>query len=183
VPPLRAFPVIYANDVSRTADFWERLGFERVVALPSESGPGYVGLRRGTSEVAVVVWDWAAQHYGLKSPAGPRFEMYVYVDELDALVTDLGNAGINILATAADMPLGGRVATIADPDGNPVTLCLAQSADDEDDTEFWLATPGFRESLIEAEADIAAGRTYSGEEIAARFGLTPPDARSERDEI
>ncbi len=41
--------------------------------------------------------------------------------------------------------------------------CLARSADDEDDTDFWLATPGFRESLIEAEADIAAGRTYSAE--------------------
>ena len=50
-------------------------------------------------------------------------------------------------------------------------MCLAQSADDEDDTDFWLATPGFRESLIEAEADIAAGRTYSAEEVRARFGL------------
>ncbi len=43
---------------------------------------------------------------------------------------------------------------------------------DEDDTDFWLATPGFRESLIEAEADIAAGRTYSAEEVRARFGLS-----------
>jgi hypothetical protein len=56
-------------------------------------------------------------------------------------------------------------------------VCLAQSADDEDDTDFWLATPGFRESLIEAEADIAAGRTYSAEEVRARFGLAPREAR------
>ena len=124
---LRAFPVVYAvTDVRRTADFWQRLGFERFVELPSDIEPGYIGLRRGASEIAIVSWDWAAQRYGLKSPAGPRFEMYVYVDDLDTLVTDLRNDGIPVLANVADMPWGERVATIVDPDGNPVTLCLAQ---------------------------------------------------------
>jgi hypothetical protein len=56
-----------------------------------------------------------------------------------------------------------------------------QTADDEDDTDFWLAIPGFRESLIEAAADYAAGRTFSGDEIRARFKLPPRDARNERD--
>ena len=45
------------------------------------------------------------------------------------------------------------------------------SGDDGDDIEFWLAIPGFRESLIESEADAAAGRTVGEEEIRARFGL------------
>jgi hypothetical protein len=46
------------------------------------------------------------------------------------------------------------------PDG--MTNAADQSADDDDDdTDFWLAIPGFRESLIEAEADYAAGRTFS----------------------
>lgn len=125
--PLRAFPVVYAaTDVRRSADFWQRLGFERSVELPSDSNPGYIGLRRGASEIAIVSWDWSAQRYGLKPPAGPRFEMYVYVDDLDTLVTDLRNDGIPVLANVADMPWGERVATIVDPDGNPVTLCLAQ---------------------------------------------------------
>lgn len=126
--PLRAFPVVYAaTDVSRSAAFWrQRLGFERFFELPSDSEPGYIGLRRGTSEIAVVAWDWVAQRYGLKSPAGPRFEMYVYVDDPDTLVTDLRNDGIPVLADMAEMPWGERAATIVDPDGNPVTLCLAQ---------------------------------------------------------
>ncbi len=52
-----------------------------------------------------------------------------------------------------------------------------------DDTDFWLAIPGFRESLVEAEADYAAGRTFGEEEIRARFGLSPGDAgRAVRDE-
>lgn len=53
-----------------------------------------------------------------------------------------------------------------------------------DDTDFWLAIPGFRESLVEAEADYAAGRTFGEEEIRARFGLPPGGAgRAVRDGI
>jgi len=50
------------------------------------------------------------------------------------------------------------------------------SADDEDETAFWLSVPGLRESLAEAEADCAAGRTYGEDEIRARFGLPPRNA-------
>jgi len=52
--------------------------------------------------------------------------MYLYIDDLDTLVADLPNDAIPILADVADMPWGERAATILDPDGNPVTLCLAQ---------------------------------------------------------
>jgi hypothetical protein len=57
---------------------------------------------------------------------------------------------------------------------------VTDSADDsvnggKDDTDFWLAIPGFRESLLEAEADIAAGRTFGEEEIRTRFGLSLQD--------
>jgi hypothetical protein len=55
---------------------------------------------------------------------------------------------------------------------------------DDDDTDFWLTIPGFRESLVEAEADYAAGRTFGEEEIRARYGLPPGDARRPvRDQI
>ncbi|GAB4715603.1 hypothetical protein MOKP125_02610 [Mycobacterium avium subsp. hominissuis] len=43
--------------------------------------------------------------------------------------------------------------------------------DDEDETDFWLAVPDLRESLIEADADYAAGRTFGEDEIRARYGL------------
>ncbi|GAB5901802.1 hypothetical protein OKHIL_76130 [Mycolicibacterium mageritense] len=50
--------------------------------------------------------------------------------------------------------------------------------------DFWLAIPGFRESLIQAEADYAAGRTFGEEEIRARFGLPRGNGgRTVRDEI
>jgi hypothetical protein len=46
---------------------------------------------------------------------------------------------------------------------------------EEDETTFWLSVPGLRESLAEADADYAAGRTYGEEEIRARYGLAPRD--------
>jgi hypothetical protein len=38
--PGRAFPVVVATGVSRTAQFYERLGFERQFQLPEEGEPG-----------------------------------------------------------------------------------------------------------------------------------------------
>ena len=112
---LRAFPVIYApTDVSRTADFYHRLGFERVVELPSGCESVYISLRRGATELAVVAWDGPAQRYGLKAPPRPRFEIYVYVDDLHALMSDLRNAGVAVLADVADMSWSERAATVAD---------------------------------------------------------------------
>jgi len=51
------------------------------------------------------------------------------------------------------------------------------NGDPDDDTDFWLTIPGLRESLIDAEADYATGRTSGEEEIRTRFGL-PPRGRS-----
>jgi antitoxin YefM len=39
------------------------------------------------------------------------------------------------------------------------------------ETLYWLSQPGIKESLAEADADIAAGRTYGEDEIRAEFGV------------
>jgi lactoylglutathione lyase len=49
--------------------------------------------------------------------------MYVYVDDVDELVAQLRAEAVGVLKGPADMPWGERIATTADPDGNPVTLC------------------------------------------------------------
>ena len=118
----RAFPVVYATDVTATARFWERLGFTRHFQLPPDGQPGYVGLRRDGAELAVTAREWARDQYGLALGDGPRFEMFVYVDDVDALIEALRAEGTPILRDPADMSWGERIATIADPDGNPVAL-------------------------------------------------------------
>jgi lactoylglutathione lyase len=118
---VRTFPVLYTRDVGRAAAFWERLGFERRYSFP-EDEPGYVSLRRDGYDVAVTVAEWPAEQYGLAVGAGPRVEMFVYVDDVDALMDALRSEGVPVLREPADMPWGERIATIQDPDGNPVSL-------------------------------------------------------------
>ena len=120
--PHRAFPVVYARDVSRTAAFYEGLGFERHFQLPAEGEPGYVGLHREESELGVVSSAWPQDQYGAEIGEGVRFELFVYVDDVDALVERLRGGGTTVLREPADMPWGERVAYVVDPDGNPVAL-------------------------------------------------------------
>jgi lactoylglutathione lyase len=115
--------VLYATDVDRSARFWEELGFERHSQLPAGGEPGYVGLRAGTNELAVTSIQWARDRYGMTMGSGPRVEMYVYVSNLEALVERLRRRGIQVLREPEDMPWGERIASVADPDGNPVALC------------------------------------------------------------
>lgn len=95
---LRAFPVTYASDVEAVASSWERLGFRRHVQLPPEGEPGYIRLTRdGAGELAVTHEQWAADRYGLSPGNGPRFEMYVYVDDLDGMLARLTEARVTVL--------------------------------------------------------------------------------------
>ena len=118
----RAFPVVFAADVAAAAAFYEHLGFERHFQLPPDGEPGYVGLRRGAYEVAVVASSWPNEQYGASVGEGVRFELFVYVDGLDRLVEELRADGVAVLREPADMPWGERVAYVTDPDGNPVAL-------------------------------------------------------------
>jgi lactoylglutathione lyase len=121
----RGFPVVYASDVEKAARFWELLGFRRHFQLSAEGEPGYVGLRSDASaaELAVTNVQWAMDRYGLYMGDGPRFEMYLYVADLDGIVKQLADADVPILREAENMPWGERIATVADPEGNPVALC------------------------------------------------------------
>ena len=108
--------------MSATAAFYERLGFESHFRLPPEGEPGYIGLRRGACEVAVVASTWPDDHYGASVGEGVRFELFVYVSGVDELVEELRADGVPVLREPADMPWGERVAYVTDPDGNPVAL-------------------------------------------------------------
>jgi lactoylglutathione lyase len=51
--------------------------------------------------------------------------MYVYVDDLGATVQRLADTGVSILRQPEDLPWGERIASVADPEGNPVAICHA----------------------------------------------------------
>lgn len=48
---------------------------------------------------------------------------------------------------------------------------------EEADVDWPIDAADLRESLLEAEADRVAGRTFSADEIRARYGLPPSSSR------
>lgn len=126
--PDRAFPVIYAQDVARTVAFYERLGFEERFRLPPDGEAGYVGLCRRDAELAVVTADSPRQLLGVEVGERPRFELFIYVDDVDQSVRQLQASGATVLRHPEDMFWGERVAYVADPEGNPVALAAPQAS-------------------------------------------------------
>lgn len=120
--PDRAFPIIYAHDVDQTVGFYRQLGFEEHFRLPPEGQAGYVGLQRDGAGLAVVTVDSPRELLGLEVGERPRFELFVYVDDVDRCVEQLQTAGAAVLRQPEDMFWGERVAYVADPEGNPVAL-------------------------------------------------------------
>jgi len=123
---LRAFPVLYARDVEGVAAFYVELGFEEHSRLPGEDGSaGFIGLRRDAAELAVTTEESPRTLAGVEPGPGPRHELFVYVEDVDETAARLRDAGATVLREPADMPWGERLAFVADPEGNVVSLAAA----------------------------------------------------------
>ena len=129
MPPLRAFPVLYAGDVEKVAGFYATLGFEEQFRMPGPDGAaGFIGLRRDAAELAVVTEDSPRMLAGVEPGPGPRHELFVYVEDVDAAVKRAAANGGSVLKEPADMPWGERVGFVADPEGNVVSLAAPVGA-------------------------------------------------------
>lgn len=126
---LRAFPVLYAKDVERVARFYAKLGFEERFRMAREDGDaGYIGMRRDGAELAVTTEDSPRVLAGIEPGAGPRHELFVYVDDVDAALAGVRDTGATVLREPAEMPWGERL--VADPEGNVVSLARGSGVGD-----------------------------------------------------
>jgi prevent-host-death family protein len=58
--------------------------------------------------------------------------------------------------------------------GRPaVVMVSAEEWESLQETLFWLSQPGIQQDLAEAEADIAAGRTFDESQVRRSLGLPP----------
>jgi lactoylglutathione lyase len=115
---LRAFPILYAKDVEAVVAFYQRLGFEEHFRLPDESGgAGFIAMHRDAAELGVATEDSPRALAGVEPGRGPRHEFFVYVEDVDATLTELRDAGIKVLRDPADMPWGGAHRIRARPRG------------------------------------------------------------------
>jgi lactoylglutathione lyase len=118
----KAFPVLYVADVRRSVEFYMLLGYEPTYQFPLEGDPHYVGLERGDSSLGLSDANWPEAQLGITVGTAPRFELFVYVDDVEAEVEIFRAAGHRVLQEPATMPWGERQAYLADPEGNPVAL-------------------------------------------------------------
>ena len=126
ITELRAFPVLYARDVERVATFYVRLGFEERFRLPDDTGAaGFISLRRGSADLGVTTEASPRLLAGVEPGPGPRHELFVYVDDVDAAWAALRDAGTVTLREPRDMPWGERIAFVRDPEGNVVSLAAS----------------------------------------------------------
>ena len=115
--------MFYARDVEATARFYRDLvGFTELFRLPEEGPAGYVGLILGDSRLGLVDAQWPMDTIGIAVGSGPRAELFVYVDDVDATAARAPEVGGRLLRPPGDMPWGERVAYVEDPEGNPVAL-------------------------------------------------------------
>jgi lactoylglutathione lyase len=118
----KAFPVLYVGSVRRSVEFYALLGYESRYQFPLEGDPHYVGLERGESSLGIADSNWPEAQLGITVGTAPRFELFVYVDDVDTDVETFRAAGYEVLQAPATMPWGERQAYVSDPDGNPVAL-------------------------------------------------------------
>ena len=60
--------------------------------------------------------------------------------------------------------------------GSPAAVLIGSDEwESIQETLFWLSQPGIRDTIAEADADIAAGRTHDEHDIRGEFGVPNSD--------
>ena len=90
-------PVVYEDEVSVAMKFDDVV----INLLHSSQAPGLVA----PAPVA-------------PAAAGSRFQLSIWVDDVDAVCVQLGERGVKLLTGPEDKPWGLRAATFTDPDGH-----------------------------------------------------------------
>jgi lactoylglutathione lyase len=117
------FPILTSADLPRLLPFYtDVLGGELVYQFPPEGAAAYVSVRFGKASVGLGHDPAAVRLDSRSTPGQPPIALWLYTDDVDALVAAVREAGGLITEEPADQPWGERVARIEDPDGNQLIL-------------------------------------------------------------
>lgn len=109
------FPILSTADLDRAVRFYrDVLGFQPEYRFPETGEPDFVTLVLDTLKLGLG-----------RDPevhTGRHFALWLNTDDVDEALDRLRGRGVAVLQEPQDMPWGERVATVADPDGNPVHL-------------------------------------------------------------
>lgn len=120
------FPILYARDLPRAVRFYrDLLGMRESYRFPDQGEPDFLTLKWGDATLGLGTYDPVEGLEGrnLEPPgAGRGFELCLYVEDVDATVSRLQQAGAPILVAPVNQPWGERVAYVEDPEGNAIML-------------------------------------------------------------
>lgn len=95
----------------------------------------------------------------------------IQVYDLDMETTSLSDLKSHLSEYADRAELQHEQFTITKNGRPAVVMVSADEWESLQETLFWLSQPGIHESLAEAEADVAAGRTFDEAQIRQSLGL------------
>jgi putative intracellular protease/amidase len=118
----RATPVVFADRVEPTRDFFKRLGFQVVVEIPEGAAAGFAMLEKDGVQVMVETRDNSneAPAYREATKQSRRAVVFIEVDDLDAVVAAL--AGAKVLVERHLTFYKSDELTYEEPGGNLVTF-------------------------------------------------------------
>jgi catechol 2,3-dioxygenase-like lactoylglutathione lyase family enzyme len=124
------FPIIYAGDVDESVAFYvEAFGFEIGYRWPGEGPIRFAHLKLPGDSRGIGIGGADGNVHGLPVGHGPaRFELCLYVDDMDDASSRLRALGAAELRPPVDEPWGERRAYFADRDGNPIHLAMSLRA-------------------------------------------------------
>ena len=114
----RPVPILPSRDAAVTAEFWQRLGFRVVNAMP-DGDPYLIAVRDGA--------ELHFAHLPDVDPATNQAACYIHVSDVDAVHAEwaalgLPSEGPGSLGAPTQMPWGLREAWLTDPDGTVVHM-------------------------------------------------------------
>jgi lactoylglutathione lyase len=120
---ISTMPNLVTADIRRSVAFYrDQLGLTQKYQYPRDGEPEHVELRIGDSKVALSTHR-AMRKVGLPEPTGGNtFELVMWCEDVDSEVARLRAAGVSVLVEPYDHIASHRRASVADPDGNWVTL-------------------------------------------------------------
>jgi catechol 2,3-dioxygenase-like lactoylglutathione lyase family enzyme len=111
-----AATVLLVDEVAQMLEYYrDRLGFD---VSPWEVNPGHYGYAsRGACELHFARFDGAQPRPNHREAPPDMFDVYVHVDDVDALHDELVGRGADLLHGPVEQPYGQREIRVRDPFG------------------------------------------------------------------
>jgi len=113
-------PILTVTDVEKFYEFCQKaFGFEGRGVMPGPNGkPIHAELKLRDSVLMLGPEIPSRQGYSAKTLGNTPTTLYLYVEDVDQVVTQATNAGATLLQPPTDMFWGDRTALLVDPEGN-----------------------------------------------------------------